>query len=208
MNDKIIDQIKKTQVKKLYNGWDNKCENTHKSYHEFDIPDMGVYIQGQRRTSLRVEKLKNYISFEQKNVLDLGCNVGSMLIHLNDIKQGIGFDIDHTCIETAIEISKILKKGNLSFYTLDLDKDYESVPLLFKPDIIFVFSLGMWIKNWKEMYTHILNKYPTSTFVFEFNRHEKNEEFSFLSNLGYNLKYIGTSDDDRNKVIRTQYIIN
>ena len=51
-------------------------------------------IKGQREPSQRLAIIKKHVNFENKNVIDFGCNSGGMLFHLPEIKQGIGIDYD------------------------------------------------------------------------------------------------------------------
>ena len=150
-------ELSKTMGYKLFNGWHNYRSEHLLGYHSFSIED--VNIKGQRDPLTRIEIFKNHVDFVNKSVIDFGCNVGAMLHHLPEISKGIGIDYDQKCISAAINISKILNRENLDFKFMNLTppSDIEGwknsldriVP--FKPDVVFLLSLGSWIK-WKSLY--------------------------------------------------------
>lgn len=146
--EQIKEELIKTVGDTQYNGWNNR---TSFGYHSYNIDEINII--GQRNPKQRIEILSKVIDFKDKNVIDFGCNVGSMLHHLDGIKQGMGFDYDDKCISAANKISNILDKKNLKFIQYDLDRDNGlSDKIDFDPDIIFILSIGSWVKKWRELY--------------------------------------------------------
>jgi len=190
-----------------YNGWNNR---TSYGYHSYNIKD--VDITGQRTPKIRLNSMREYLRFKNKNVLDLGCNVGSMLHHLDEIKQGLGFDYDIKCINAANNISRILDKPNLRFQLHDFDKDrYENLKnkINFSPDIIFVLSLGSWVSSWKELYLTCLEY--DSDIILEINNEDEGKpqiDFFKENNREPQLIIGNSLDDNTGNNNRKTYLIN
>lgn len=206
---------KEEQIKKLlsktvgpsqYNGWNNR---TAFGYHSYNIGD--VSILGQRNPNVRLRNYKKHIDFKNKVVLDFGCNVGAMLHHLENIKLGIGFDYDKNCINAAIEISKILGRNNLNFFAHDFDKnEYSELKnkISEKPDIIFLLSLGSWVKSWEKLYSLCCDF--NCIIVLEVNNEEEgSKQLDFFKKRGLNTELIldNSLDDCTGNNRRRSYII-
>ena len=74
-------------------------------YHDF--PELGIAGCGNvsvRRNSLK--RLKRFV--ENRSVLDVGCNVGALSFHAEDLgaSRVLGIDKDKTAIDTAITIKR------------------------------------------------------------------------------------------------------
>jgi hypothetical protein len=194
IQDIFRDALRKTVNKSHYNSWNNRLEF---GYHSFDIFD--VHIQGQRNPLKRFAKIKPYYNFTGKNVLDLGCNTGGMLFHIPEIEKGIGLDFDTTCIESCnIFKSWLHFSANYDFYVQDLNT-FNCMSFCneknFKPDIIFLLSLGSWIKNWKQLYTDCLN--TCKTILFETNNDvEGIPQLELFKELGTKITLISDNSDD------------
>lgn len=205
----IINELKKTKGYKNYNGRSNKI--TQFGYHSFDIDE--IKIQGQRNTKQRINSISKYINFDGKIVVDVGCNVGGMLFHLKNIKQGFGFDFDLNVIDAANNISSILNKTNLIFKQFDFDKqDIEifkkELPVI--PDVVFFLSIANWIKNWKTVYDYFIDL--NVDIVFETNEIKSElTQLEFFEERGLEPKLIieGSPDDQnvKSKSIRNTYYV-
>ena len=80
-------------------------------------------IEGERDCKLRVNDMRKFYDFKNKNIIDFGCNTGGILFELMDeINYGIGIDLNHKCINSANFINSIYKK-NIHFYNLNLEND-------------------------------------------------------------------------------------
>lgn len=191
-----------------YNGWGNR---TQYGYHSFNIFNFNVL--GQRNPKQRLEYIKKYISFYDKSVLDLGCNTGGMLLHLPEIKKGIGIDYDKNCIKSATFMKNTLKYDNeLEFIVDDLNtfniENVKSNNNIYKFDVVFLLSLGSWIKNWKHLYKQIIDN--SNIIVFESNNDiEGKPQLDLFLNYNCNIELINKSstDDITNNFKRKTYII-
>jgi hypothetical protein len=204
----IINELKKTKGYKNYNGWRNN--KTNFGYHSFNIDE--ISIKGQRNPKQRIKEFLNHVNFDNKIVVDIGCNVGGMLLHLENIKQGIGFDFDNNVIDAATNIASILGKSNLTFKNFDFDKssilNFEK-ELSVTPDIVFLLSIAHWIKNWKEVYNYFIS--VNADIIFETNESaSEKEQLEFFKSHGLTpLLIISGSPDEciKNKCVRNTYYV-
>ena len=184
---------------KLYNHWNNSYSN---GYHSFSINNF--FHQGQRNPIKRLKIFNDHIDFKNKKVLDLGCNTGGMLFHLNDIKSGTGIEFDKRCLEFSNYFKKILCCGNINFYNYDLN----NYSITEEYDIIFVLSLGSWVKNWKKLYENCIEK--SKVIVLEINNVEEGKpQIEFFKNKYCKIKEIieSSQDDITKNYKRKTYII-
>jgi len=184
--------IQNTINKPLYNGWSNRTEY---GYHSFNI--YNFKITGQRNPVERLNKIKKYINFENKSVLDLGCNTGGMLFHIPEINKGIGVDIDNNCIEFCKIFSDCLKyTTEYNFIVHDLNTiDINNILNNTKVDIIFLFSIGSWVKNWKSLYDQAFNS--TNIILLETNNdNEGIPQLKYFEELNAKITLISENSDD------------
>ena len=121
-------------------------------YHSIEID--GTYHKGQRDCVKRLEFCKKEYDFKNKNVLDIGCCIGGMLFPLSStISSGCGIDFNYRNINAGNAIKQYKKINNLQFYVFDLDKEELEFIKNFIPkiDVIFLYSICMWIIKWKEL---------------------------------------------------------
>jgi hypothetical protein len=194
VQDKLKDALKNTVEKPLSNSWSNRTEY---GYHSFDLQT--IHIQGQRNPLKRFEKIKQFYDFTNKSVLDLGCNTGGMLFHIPEIKRGIGIDYDQNCIDSCSTFTYWLRYTcDLSFHKADLNMfDCKSFckEKDFQPDIIFLLSLGSWVKNWKQLYEDCFQQAPY--ILLEINNvHEGNAQLDYFKELGGTITLISDKSDD------------
>lgn len=207
--EKIKTELQSTRGISHYNNW---C-NTNKliaGYHTFKLGN--VILQGQRDPVSRLNILRGKLQFKDKNVVDFGCNTGGMLLHLPEICKGIGFDYDARCIKTAKYINDVLCYNNsVKFHQFDFDKnELATLPELinFKPDYIFILSMGSWVKKWKELYSLALSL--TDTIILETNNDvEGRTQLEFFSSRDCNIDIISeaSTDDITNNNKRKLYVV-
>ena len=121
-------------------------------YHSIEID--GIYHRGQRDCIKRLEFCKKEYDFRNKNVLDIGCCIGGMLFPLsNEINYGCGIDFNYRNINAGNAIKQYKKTDNLSFYIFNLDEEQLQFIKNFiqKIDVVFLYSVCMWIKKWKQL---------------------------------------------------------
>jgi 2-polyprenyl-3-methyl-5-hydroxy-6-metoxy-1,4-benzoquinol methylase len=188
-----------------YNGWSNSRKEY--GYHSFSI--FNVNIIGQRNPIQRITKMRKMYDFADKSVLDLGCNTGGILFHLFGIKSGIGVDFDATCISAANCIKKNLGLYSyLDFIQRDLQKDDISDLFIKKYNVIFLLSLGSWIKNWKEIYQLAIRCAPI-LFIETNNDKEGIPQLELFKEHNCTLELVSdcSDDDTTNNYGRKTYLI-
>lgn len=202
----IKQQLSKTVGHTNYNGWNNR---TTYGYHSYNIGD--ISIVGQRDPAKRIEIFKQHVSFENKTVVDFGCNVGAMLHHLPEIQSGVGFDYDLKSVTAGNNISKILNvedKINIHHHDFDLNSYEELDDLLHSCDIALLLSLGSWVKSWKKLYQLAINK--SNTIILETNNTTEGvPQLNFFENNNKNIVQISEKslDDITGNDHRKVYLI-
>jgi SAM-dependent methyltransferase len=186
--------LRNTVEKPMYNGWSNRTEF---GYHGFDLQT--IHIQGQRNPQKRYEKIKSFYDFTDKTVLDLGCNTGGMLFHIPEIKRGIGIDYDQRCIDSCNVFKEWLKYTcELNFYKADLNeldianfcKEQD-----LKIDIIFLLSIGSWVRNWVQLYTACFHQ--AKYILLETNNDDEGKpQLDLFKKLGGIITLISDKSDD------------
>ncbi len=195
VEDQLKNSLKKTVGHGFYNHWHNRLEF---GYHSFDL--FTFRVQGQRNPKQRFEKIRRFYDFTNKNVLDLGCNTGGMLFHIPEIARGVGVDYDQTCIDSCCTFrDRLMFACRLDFYKHDLNnfscvKFCDSIQ--FKPDIIFLLSLGSWVEKWKVLYKEAFQ--ICNTILLEINNvTEGGPQLEFFEKeLGAKLTLISDKSDD------------
>ena len=201
---KIKEQLLTTTGRVFSNKWHN---NTTYGYHSFNI--FNINIPGQRNPTKRLSHIKKIVDFKNKSVLDFGCNSGGMLLHLPEIKKGIGYDFNPDCIKTAQFMNDILLfNDNLTFIQKDLnDVNFPELENT-KVDIIFLLALGSWIRNWRELYTFSIKK--AKTIIYETNNdREARPQLKLFRDLKCDISIISAESDDdiTNNLGRKTYLI-
>jgi SAM-dependent methyltransferase len=204
----IKEQLKRTVGYHHYNGWENS--RTSYGYHSFNLD--GINITGQRTPDERIKEFRKHVNFTNKNVVDIGCNVGGMLFHIPEIKNGYGFDFDATCIDVAKNISIILGRKNLFFEQVDLDNQphTELNKYFDKVDVVFLLSVNKWIKSHLALYQFFIDK--KCDIVLELNNNKRDQailDFFRKQKLNPTLIINGSPNDTTldNKNARSTYFI-
>jgi len=189
-----------------YNGWSNG--RMKYGYHSFNLHN--INFQGQRNPTQRLDLMRQFYNFENKCVLDLGCNNGGMLFHLPEISKGVGTDFDINCIDAANLIKHELKIfDHLEFIQQDLNNcDLQNLLVETKPDVVFLLSLGSWVKNWPQLYTTVLENTPT--IILETNNSQEGKaQLDLFTNVKCEITLISSQslDDVTNNSGRQTYLI-
>lgn len=212
-SDEIINSIGsaliETTLESHYNGWSNA--RTKYGYHSFDI--FNIKFTGQRNPVERLNIMRKHYSFENKYVIDIGCNTGGMLFHCTEISKGRGIDFDKKCLRAAeIVKSKTKLYDHIDFIQRDLDKDSEgSADIIFskgRADVVFLLSLGSWIKKWRDLYTVVMNN-TDAIFLETNNTSEGVAQLDLFKNAGWDIQMISSEskDDVTNNHGRQTYLI-
>jgi SAM-dependent methyltransferase len=151
----------------------------------------GVAIPGLRDPIKRLSIVP--YDFSGKTVLDIGSNNGGMLFALADkIKHGVGIDFNHKLINVANKIKSFTTKGNLDFYTFDLDEDNIDTIKHFLPyskvDICFFLAMCAWVKQWRRVIDFAASVAPT--LLFESNGKNQDQQIRYLKKRYANVIFL------------------
>jgi len=181
-------------------------EQFQAAYHTLHLFDKDIL--GQRNCKVRVDIMKEYVDFKDKNVMDLGCNTGGILFQLGEIvKNGIGLDYDDRHVNCANCMNGYYK-FDFQFYTFNFDKTNLNIidNFINEPiDIVFVLSMGSWVKKINELYRYVAKISPIM--IVEMNSEkEEGPQLEVIRKLYKEVKFIGFSLDDPSNHGRKLYI--
>ena len=173
-------------------------------YHSFKIDD--YEFKGQRNPKQRFKDLP--FSLIGMSVLDIGSNQGSMLYTFADeIKYGVGIDYDSRMINVANKIRSYKNINNIDYYVFNLETENLEYINDFLPDnqvdVVFLLSICMWIKNWKEVIDFSAKVSPKMIFESNGNPQQQEEQIDYLKKTYKNVDIINeTSEDDSSQKLR------
>ena len=143
------------KLKKLLHAW-RLAQKSNASapalplaYYAIDFK--GYHFPGERPWDERWSRLKNVSGYSGKTILELGCNMGLLSIHL--LKEAgaakcIGVDHDKKILESAKIISEVFEVNPL-FKQINFDsaKDWESNLLSYNIDVVFALNVLNWVND-------------------------------------------------------------
>ena len=166
------------------------------AYYAIDFE--GYHFPGERTWAVRWNRLKNVSGYSGKTILELGCNMGLLSIHL--LKEAgaakcIGVDHDKKILESAKLISEVFEV-NPVFKQINFDsaKDWESDLSSYNIDIVFALNVLNWV-NEKDRLLKFLSNFRE--IIFE--GHDTTEiERKRFEQIGFNaIEEIGYSERER-----------
>jgi acetyltransferase-like isoleucine patch superfamily enzyme/predicted RNA methylase len=174
-------------------------------YSTFDLKHLSVDKKsGQRNIKKRIQEFGIHLNdIKNKNVLDIGSNIGGILCEITKMKpkSALGLEYDN---EKVIISNRISRLNNLDSQLNFIQKDVESDDFIqnFKKEYEVVFCLAVieHLKN-KERFIDKLGEICTGILYFEGNS-GTNKEFIIneLKRVGFNdVHFIGNSKDEINK---------
>lgn len=130
----------------------------------------GEPLEGRRAPEIRIADIK--LNFEEKVVLDIGCNQGAILFHLaQQIKFGFGVDYEEKMINCCNALKRYNENENLDFFHFDLDNDPHELLLDFCPfpqiDVVFLMAVCQHIQSWRSLIRFIAKN--SNTLILETN---------------------------------------
>lgn len=175
-------------------------------YHSLVIH--GEETKGQRQPKERLDGVP--FNFDNTTVLDIGSNQGGMLFAIqNQIKEGVGIDFDHRLVNVSNRIKGSHDYKNLNFFVFDLENEDFNLINNFadnKFDIIFLLSVCMWIKNWKELCAWCSVNAKSCLFETNGKKHEQQEQLDVLNSLYKSVILVrDKSTDDKSQSKRRLY---
>ena len=190
------------KLKKLLDAW-RLAQKSNASapalplaYYAIDFE--GYHFPGERPWDERWNRLKNVSGYSGKTILELGCNMGLLSIHL--LKEAgaakcIGVDHDKKILESANFISEVFEV-NPVFKQINFDsaKDWENDLLSYNVDVVFALNVLNWVYD-KERLLKFLSNFPE--IIFE--GHDTTEvERKRFEQIGFNtIEEIGYSERER-----------
>jgi 2-polyprenyl-3-methyl-5-hydroxy-6-metoxy-1,4-benzoquinol methylase len=166
------------------------------AYYAIDFA--GYHFPGERPWTERWNRLKNVTDYSGKNILELGCNMGLLSIHL--LKEAgatkcIGVDHDKKILESAKLISEVFEvKPVFKQINFDSAIDWESDLLSSNIDVVFALNVLNWVND-KDRLLKFLSNFPE--IIFE--GHDTTEvERKRFEQIGFNtIEEIGYSERER-----------
>jgi len=177
-------------------------------YHTVEI--LQRKFLGQRDCRARLANVP--YNFDDKVVLDLGCNSGGMLHILSPrIAEGIGLDYDYRQINAANLVSQVNGLDNIHCYTFNLD--HESVAILdaylpsSKVDIIFFLSMCAWVSRWRLIIDYAVKKSKVLLFETNGTKTQQRTQLEYVQNTFNSVEIVqAQSKDDPYQRRRTLYL--
>ncbi len=190
------------KLKKLLDAW-RIAQNSNASapalplaYYAIDFK--GYHFPGERPWNERWERLKILSDYSGKTILELGCNMGLLSIHLlkeEGAAKCIGIDHDKKILESAKLISEVYDI-NPQFIKINFDsaKNWESDFLSENIDIVFALNVLNWVND-KDRLLSFLSNFPE--IIFE--GHDTTEvERKRFEQIGFKtIEEIGYSERER-----------
>jgi serine/threonine protein kinase len=190
------------KLNKLFDAW-RLAQKSNASapalplaYYAIDFA--GYHFPGERSWDDRWNRLKNVSDYSGKTILELGCNMGLLSIHLlKEVGAAncIGVDHDKKILESANLISEVYEV-NPVFKQINFDsaKDWESDLLSSNIDVVFALNVLNWVND-KDRLLKFLSNFPE--IIFE--GHDTTEvERKRFEQIGFNtIEEIGYSERER-----------
>lgn len=167
-------------------------------------------MTGQRNPELRFYYLcaSKKVSFDNKRILDIGCNFGRLgaLLEQFNIAQYVGMDIDTNYIDIAKGISKLEKRSKLTFITGDIcNSETENILKDLSPDgfdLVICQSVYHHFVD-KLVFWKIFSNLGCSWFIFEgpvddskyLLKDSWSEEKAFIKEKGYEITFVSKDND-------------
>ena len=131
------------------------------AYYSLDVGDL--HLPGERSWEQRWAYLETATTFENKRVLDLGCNLGLLstwLLRHGGAEAALGIDVERDILDAAEAIATAFGVSP-EFRRVDLDDDRPSEEQLrsFQPDVVFALNVLNWVKD-QDRLLRFLGRFP------------------------------------------------
>jgi len=166
-----IPQNTSPEVQFLHKAWqiaqvsDANAPGQRVSYYSFEME--GYLFPGERPWDDRWAVLSNITDFQDKRILEIGCNLSLLscfLLKENNAQAALAIDVDAKIIEGAQYVSSALHVSP-EYLQIDLDStsDWENKLALFEPDVVFALSVLNWVQD-KNRLLSFLGRFPEVIF--------------------------------------------
>lgn len=176
-------------------------------YQTIDLGD--VELRGARNPRERLAVVP--LDFDNKTVLDIGCNQGGMLFELADrISHGVGIDYDHRMVNVANRIRSYKRTDRLDFYVFDLAREELSLIGDLLPsgrvDVAFLLAVCMWIPNWRQVIDYVQSISDHLLFESNGTPRQQKEQVAYLRARYDRVDYLAHGSDDEHNKTRQLYL--
>lgn len=198
----VIPESASNAAKSLYNAWaiaqhsKASAPGQTLAYYAFDFE--GFRFPGERPWEIRWDYLRKASDYEDKRVLELGCNMALLSCHLlkyEGAQAAMAADIDAEILRSAQIVAESLGV-NPTFLNVNLDStpNWELEFNSFQPDIVFALNVLNWVRD-KDRLLNYLSGVPE--LVFE-GHDSVSVESQRLRNLGFDqVQLITTTERQR-----------
>ena len=190
------------KLKKLLDAWRIAQKSNASApalplaYYAIDFG--GYHFPGERPWNERWNRLKSLSNYKRKTILELGCNMGLLSVHLlkeSGAEKCIGVDHDKKILESAKLISEVFDV-NARFEQINFDssKDWEGELLSENIEILFALNVLNWVND-KDRFLNFLSNFPEIIFEGHDTREIERKRFE---KIGFNIiEEIGYSERER-----------
>ena len=166
------------------------------AYYEVEVD--GVVFPGERPWADRWQVLSKVVGYDNKKVLEIGCNMGllsSNLMKHAGAQAAFATDIDEDIIGAAKKVASALEV-NVEFDIVDFDSQtpWESKLAEFQPDIVFALNVLNWVKD-KDRLMKFLGRFDCVVFEGHDDFEIEKERFSSVGFARIDL--VSMSERDR-----------
>ncbi len=170
-------------------------------YSTFNLKNTTI-TNGQRNTSKRYQQLGiNKKTLQNKSVIDIGSNIGGMLLNLweFDIEKGVGIEFDENKVRLANKLGLINGIDHIKFFQGDAENQ-DQLQSFGKFDIVFSFAVIEHL-TYKNKYLESLSLLCKEKLFFEGNAGtDVSVIIDTLKKFGFKtVTHIGASNDELNK---------
>jgi acetyltransferase-like isoleucine patch superfamily enzyme len=206
-NDYLLEQLYTISGSFFTRKNDQKRHNLKNRYiySTFDLKHLKVDEHvGQRNIKKRLKKYGITIeTIKNKNVLDIGSNIGGILFEINKMQPKIALGLEYDA--DKVEISKRLKilncrEANLSFQRADVESDSFLKDFTNKYEVVFCLAVIEHLSK-KDLFIQKLSEICLDKLYLEGNSGTDVDYVKTkLLEVGFkSVDFIGYSDDEKNK---------
>ncbi len=165
------------------------------AYYSVDVA--GLHLPGERPWVLRWEIISRAVSFRQKRVVELGCNLGLLAIHasLAGARDVVGADNNPRVLDAARKAAAVFG-AKVTFRLIDFDRDQAWECGLGPGDLVTALSVTYWLQDKRRLWAY-LAQFPEV--IFEGHEPPEEIEGEFKARGFTAIGRLGVSE--RNRVI-------
>lgn len=167
----ILDEHASTNANLILDAWriaqlsDASSPSVTLAYYSFAFE--GSYFPGERPWEKRWQELRSVTRFNNRRVLELGCNMSLLscfLLREEKASAVLAVDIDPDILEAAKLVSSALRVAP-QYKQIDFDssENWEDLLSDFKPDVVFALNVLNWVQG-KNRFLEFLGRFEEVIF--------------------------------------------